>query len=63
MKINIRESTDADCPWIRDLMDATWGLPVVSISGAYDPSNLPGLVAEADRFPPWLTDLSARAGV
>ena len=48
MNIDIRKSNDADRAWVRALMEEMWGLPVVSISGAYDPSDLPGLVAEVD---------------
>jgi ribosomal protein S18 acetylase RimI-like enzyme len=32
--------------WLHELLEEEWGLPVVSISGAYDPSRLPGFVAE-----------------
>lgn len=30
---------------MRSLVEREWGLPAVSISGAHDPSELPGLVA------------------
>ena len=36
---------EADRPWLRELLDREWGLPVVSVSGAHDPSDLPGFVA------------------
>jgi ribosomal protein S18 acetylase RimI-like enzyme len=31
--------------WLRQLLEQEWGLPVVSISGAHDPTRLPGFVA------------------
>jgi ribosomal protein S18 acetylase RimI-like enzyme len=42
----VREFGDADRPWLRTLIEAEWGLPVISVSGSYDPSALPGFVAE-----------------
>ena len=36
---------DTDRPWFRDLVEREWGLPAVSVSGAHDPCELPGLVA------------------
>jgi ribosomal protein S18 acetylase RimI-like enzyme len=42
----VREFGVADRPWLRTLIAAEWGLPVISISGSYDPSTLPGFVAE-----------------
>jgi ribosomal protein S18 acetylase RimI-like enzyme len=32
--------------WLTQLLEQYWGLPVVSISGAHDPTLLPGFVAE-----------------
>jgi len=43
--VDLRELDDGDRPWFRDLIDKAWGLPVVSISGAHDPSEFPGFVA------------------
>jgi GNAT superfamily N-acetyltransferase len=37
-----------DRAWVAHLVDDEWGLPVVSISGSYDPAALPGLVAVAN---------------
>jgi GNAT superfamily N-acetyltransferase len=31
--------------WLRGLIEEEWGLPVVSTSGAHDPSELPALIA------------------
>ncbi len=45
---DVRELTDADRAWLRDLISAEWRLPVVSVSGAHDPSALSGLVADQD---------------
>jgi GNAT superfamily N-acetyltransferase len=47
----VRQIVDADRPWLHDLIDSEWGLPVVSISGAYDPSTLPGFLAEEEGNP------------
>ncbi len=44
--MDVRELADADRSWVREFLETTWGLPVVSISGAYDPSDLSGFVAE-----------------
>jgi len=43
--VDVGELDDGDRPWLRALVDREWGLPAVSISGAHDPSELPGLVA------------------
>jgi septum formation protein len=43
---NVRPVADADRPLVSDLVGAKWGLPVVSVSGLYDPGTLPGIVAE-----------------
>lgn len=47
----IRELGAGDRTWIRNLIDVEWGLPVVSISGAHDPSTLPGFLAEEEGSP------------
>jgi ribosomal protein S18 acetylase RimI-like enzyme len=43
--VNVRPLDDADHAWLTEIMTRQWGLPVVSISGAYDPRTLRGLVA------------------
>jgi len=43
--MNLRPLEDTDRAWFRDLIDREWGLPVVSVSGAYDPTEFPGLLA------------------
>ena len=40
--------TAVDRPALRRVLEEEWGLPVVSISGAYDPSTLDGFVAEEE---------------
>jgi hypothetical protein len=41
---------ECDRSWLSRLLMQEWGVPVVSISGVHDPSNLPGFVAvEGDR--------------
>ncbi|MGH9120091.1 MAG: hypothetical protein ACRD0A_20155 [Acidimicrobiales bacterium] len=46
---NVRRLTDHDRPWLRDLIERLWGLPVVSSSGVDDrPEVLDGFVAERD---------------
>jgi GNAT superfamily N-acetyltransferase len=42
----VRVLEAADRPWVRRLVSDEWGLPVVSPSGRYDPSTLPGFVAD-----------------
>ena len=43
----VRPLADDDRPALRALLEAEWGLPVVSISGVHDdPSGLPGFVAD-----------------
>jgi GNAT superfamily N-acetyltransferase len=37
-----------DRPWLHDQLVRRWGLPVVSVSGAHDPSAYPGFVAEEE---------------
>jgi GNAT superfamily N-acetyltransferase len=44
----VRPAEPADRAWLAELVGAEWGLPVVSISGAHDPAELPGFVAVAD---------------
>ena len=44
----LRRIAAADRTWLAELIEAGWGLPVVSISGLYDPSTLNGIVAEQD---------------
>ena len=44
----VRELGDSDRSWVHRLVESEWGLPVVSTSGNYDPSTLPGFVAEQD---------------
>jgi septum formation protein len=44
----IRDLAEADRDWLRDLVAAEWGLPVVSTSGCHDPGALPGLVAVSE---------------
>jgi ribosomal protein S18 acetylase RimI-like enzyme len=46
--VEVRPLTDAERPWLGELVAREWGLPVVSISGLLDPMALPGFVAEAD---------------
>ena len=41
----IRPIDDADRDWVSRVIADQWGLPVVSISGYHDPSQLDGLVA------------------
>ena len=43
--MQVRELGDDDRPWLREIIEREWGLPAVSISGAHDPGELPGLVA------------------
>jgi len=47
-RIAIRDVCDDDRGWLRELIEAKWGLPVVSVSGAYDPSTYPAVVAYHD---------------
>jgi ribosomal protein S18 acetylase RimI-like enzyme len=43
--MEVRALADSDRLWLRDLVEREWGLPVVSISGAHNPGDLPGFVA------------------
>ena len=45
MGIDVRDIADDDRRWVRDLLTSTWGLPVVTPTGAYDaPEQLSGCV-------------------
>ena len=44
--MRVRPLDDGDRDWLAHLVAHEWGLPVVTVSGAYDPSSLPGFVAE-----------------
>jgi len=44
----VRPVGDADRRWIAEVVMRTWGVPVVSVSGAHDPTTLPGFVAEVE---------------
>lgn len=47
-QVPVREIGTDDRPRLRRVIAEHWGLPLVSVSGAYaDPSELPGFVAEA----------------
>ncbi len=48
---SVRPATEADREWVRRTIEDRWGLPVVSVSGAYDPSTFPALVAEGPEGP------------
>jgi GNAT superfamily N-acetyltransferase len=45
-EVRIRPVVPGDRPWIRRVVLEQWGLPVVSVSGAHDPSGYPSFVAE-----------------
>ncbi len=46
---SIRASTNADRDWVRDFVREHWGSEIVVSRGhKYDPSGLPGFVAEQD---------------
>ena len=49
--VHVRALEGADRPWLRRLIDETWGLPAVSISGPHDPGDLPGFIAEIEAEP------------
>ena len=44
----LRRIAAVDRRWLGELVESEWGLPVVSVSGLYDPSTLNGIVAEHD---------------
>ena len=45
----VRPLADGDRPWVRDLVAASWGVPVVSPGGVYeDPAALRGFVVDLD---------------
>jgi mannose-6-phosphate isomerase-like protein (cupin superfamily)/GNAT superfamily N-acetyltransferase len=46
--MQIRDLGPGDREWLRTLIEGRWGVPVVSISGRYDPTEFPGFVAEED---------------
>jgi ribosomal protein S18 acetylase RimI-like enzyme len=46
--VEVRPLTDAERPWLGDLIAREWGLPVVSISGLLEPLSLPGFVVADD---------------
>ena len=39
--------SDDDRRWLTRMVEETWGLPLVSLSGLHDPGTLPGIVAES----------------
>jgi RimJ/RimL family protein N-acetyltransferase len=43
--MKVRPLDEGDRVWLSRLVMHEWGIPVVSVSGAYDPSDLPGFVA------------------
>jgi len=46
--MNVRPLEEGDRSWLGRLVMQEWGIPVVSVSGVHDPSNLPGFVALED---------------
>ena len=47
--MQVRDLTDGDRPWLRDLVERAWSLPVVTPIGAYDdPTAFDGVIAEVD---------------
>jgi len=42
----VRALDDRDRPWLGELIEREWGLPVVSISGCHDPATLDGFIAD-----------------
>jgi GNAT superfamily N-acetyltransferase len=46
--MEIRPLAPGDRADVRRLVEKEWGLPVVTLTGAYDPSTLPGFVALDD---------------
>lgn len=50
--MRVRALDDADRPWVRRIIDETWGLPVVTPADVYDaPELLDGVVADSDGEP------------
>ena len=50
--VQVRDVTDVDRPWLRELVASMWGLPVVTSVRAYeDPERLDGVIAEVDSEP------------
>jgi GNAT superfamily N-acetyltransferase len=48
--MKVRPLHECERSWLSRLVMQEWGIPVVSVSGVHDPSNLPGFVAvEGDR--------------
>ena len=48
--MKVRPLDEGDCSWLSRLVTQEWGIPVVSVSGVHNPSNLPGFVAvDGDR--------------
>lgn len=47
--MRVRDLEDRDRPWLRQLVEDAWSLPVVTPTGAYnDPTGFDGVVAELD---------------
>src|SRR3954454_17311277 len=42
----VRALDDGDRPWLGELIEREWGLPVVSISGCHDPATQDGFIAD-----------------
>ena len=47
----VRRLAAGDRPWLRDLVEGEWGLPVVSRSGVHDPAAYDGFVAHQHGTP------------
>jgi ribosomal protein S18 acetylase RimI-like enzyme len=57
--MEVRPLNDGDRAWVTETISNEWGLPVVSISGPHDPTELAGFVAiEADERLGLITYLS-----
>lgn len=49
MGLVVRDLVDSDRPWLRALIEAQWGVPVVTPAGVYgEPEAHEGVVAELD---------------
>jgi GNAT superfamily N-acetyltransferase len=47
MTVRVRPLVDTDRPWVRDLVEGHWGLPVVTPAAVYAaPEQLEGMIAE-----------------